>query len=296
MPSERDRAPVTLRAAERAVAARLRAAGIDTPDLDARLLVEAASGTNRLTWIREPDAGMLPATTLRLEEFVRQRLARVPVSRILGEREFYGRAFEITPATLDPRPDSETLIETALAIFDAEGWRDQDKRILDIGTGSGCLLVTLLAELPRASGLGTDVDPGALAVAARNGVRHGVSGRAAWRIARSLQNVAGRFQLIVSNPPYVRSADIAGLAPEVRQYDPHTALDGGPDGLAIVREIVAGLDGSGLAGWCLFEAGFDQAAEIVALLHGCARIDPTSVRVARDLAGQGRCVAAKSHF
>jgi len=293
MPPE-DHLPTTFRAAERRVTRLFREAGLATPDLDARLLIEAAAGIDRLVWVRAPDAPLPGEAARVLDRLVARRLAREPVSRILGFREFYGRAFEITPATLDPRADSETLIDAALAIADTEGWRDRQIDVLDIGTGSGCLLVTLLAELPRSTGVGTDIDDEALAVAAHNAARQGVGDRARWQRARSLTGVAGGFQLIVANPPYVRSAEIGGLAPEACRHDPLSALDGGPDGLAIHREIVAGLNAMRHTGWILLEVGCDQAADVRALLQHWKRLERASLRTIADLSGRDRCVAARA--
>src|SRR5207244_13604925 len=143
----------------------------------------------------------------RLAEFVQRRCAREPVSRILGSREFYGRSVALSPATLDPRPDSETLIEAALAFVDAKGWRDRPLRILDVGTGSGCLLLTLLAELPGALGIGTDTSLPALAVARANASRLGVARRAQWLAADALEAIRGRFDILICNPPYIRSGE-----------------------------------------------------------------------------------------
>ncbi len=178
---------------------------------------------------------------------------RASLSRAsLAQREFYGRRFALSSATLDPRPDSETLIEAALGIAAREGWRERSIRILDVGTGTGCLLLTLLAELPLATGVGTDISGEALQTAARNATSLGVAERVHFAQADALGGIDGPFDLVVSNPPYIASGDIAGLSTEVRKYDPRVALDGGADGLDIYRRIIADL-GRVLRGWVIFE-------------------------------------------
>ncbi len=171
----------------RQAAAALVGAGVEAPGTDARRLAEAALGRTAAQLIAGPEAPVAPEAAQRFADMIRRRLAREPVSRILGARDFYGRTFKVTPATLDPRPDSETLIEAALEIVDEMGWRQRPLRILDVGTGSGCLLVTLLAELPHATGLGGDINAEALAVAAENARAHGVMAARACRSARRVK-------------------------------------------------------------------------------------------------------------
>jgi release factor glutamine methyltransferase len=174
-----------------------------------------------------------PAGAARLAEFAARRLAREPVARILGEREFWGLRFKLSPATLVPRPDTETVVRAALASAEAR----QGLRILDLGTGTGCLLVALLHERPGATGIGVDHSFEAVCTARRNAERNGVAARATFAVSDWGAAIEGRFDLIVSNPPYIPSGDIAGLAPEVRAHDPALALDGGEDGLAAYRAI-----------------------------------------------------------
>lgn len=286
----------TLAGAIREATAQLRAAGIATPSTDARLIVEAVTGSARWADIREPGLMLTAAQAAAIEAALARRLAREPVSRILARRGFYGRDFAITPATLDPRPETETLVGAALELAAERGWQERAIRILDIGTGSGAILVTLLAELPRASGLGTDISEPALAVAAENAVRHGVAERAEWRMCRGLEDVSGRFDLIVSNPPYIASAEIAGLEPEVRAFDPPAALDGGRDGLDVYRDIAAGLGRVMPDGWVVVEVGAGQAGAVGALLTRAAGARAAGLpRTWRDLAGHERCVALETH-
>src|SRR5262249_44131133 len=148
-----------------------------------------------------------------------------PVSRILGRRDFYGRTFAITSATLDPRPDSEILITATLELVREDGLADKPPRIIDIGTGSGCLLLTLLAELPAATGLGTDISQAALDAARANALAMGLAERAEWLQADALEGVPGGFHIVVTNPPYIRTGEIPELEPEVRSFDPVQALD-----------------------------------------------------------------------
>lgn len=186
-------------------------AGIEGAARDARMLVAAACGRPQVDLIAHADSALGTNAASRLGCTVARRAGREPVSRILGEREFYGRGFRLTPATLDPRPDTETLIDAALQVLAEDGSTSEPLRILDIGTGSGCLIVTLLAELPRAEGLATDICPSALAVALCNAERHGVAGRLRLRRADALEDIDGRYNLIVSNPPTFRATSSRGL-------------------------------------------------------------------------------------
>ena len=212
------------------------------------------------------------------------------MSRITGRREFYGRAFSIGPAALDPRPDTETLIEAALAHVEASGGRGTPLNLLDLGTGSGCILLTLLAELPQARGLGTDASREALALAALNAERLGLAQRASFVAADWLDGIDGRFDLIVSNPPYLASAEIAGLAAGVSAYDPQLALDGGPSGLDAYRRIAARAPHLLAAeGTVMVEIGASQA-EAVAEIFGSAGLE--FVRLCHDLGGRPRVIVA----
>lgn len=289
--------PATLGEAARAAQRTLAAAGIEEAGRDARLLLAAASRCSSTDIIAHPERPLSNEARSRLAAMLRQREAREPVSRILGEREFYGRRFALSAATLDPRPDSETLIEAVLAIADGEGWRDKPIRILDIGTGTGCLLLTLLAELPRATGLGTDISAEALSTAAKNAEALGLSGRAAFELHDVLDGVAGPFDLVVSNPPYIPSGEIAGLEREVRDYDPRAALDGGADGLDIYRKIADGLEGvlnRVPRGWVIFEVGAGQADAVAVVLQQ-AFVKTRKAKLSRysDLGGHIRCVALR---
>lgn len=284
----------TVRALIQQLASDFRAAGLDSPEVDAKLLAGAAAGMTAHEMVLQPDKWLDDREIAGAEGFRQRRLAHEPVSRILGRRDFYGRTFEIGPATLDPRPDTETLIEAALEIATEAGWRGRPIRILDVGTGSGAILLTLLAELPLASGLATDISAGALEVAARNAERLGVAGRASFAMHRSLEGIEGPFDLVVSNPPYIPAGEIGGLEPEVREHDPRTALDGGADGLDVYRALGQGLVRVVPSGWLAVEVGAGQAAAVAEILGRAAGKCLKSGRIRRDLGGHERCVAVET--
>ena len=263
-------------------------AGFETAALDARLLVLAALRIPAAELITRPDLPLTAPEANTLADFARRRLAHEPVARIVGEREFWGLPFGLSPETLVPRPDTETVVETALGLVPD---RAAPLRIADFGTGSGCLLVALLHELPNAAGLGIDLSFEALVTARRNAWANGVGVRARFALSRWAEGVSGPFDLIVSNPPYIASTVIPGLDPEVRDHDPLLALDGGPDGLDPYR-IILSEAGRLLApgGLLVVEIGYDQAQDVkdLAGAHGLEILN-----VAHDLSGSPRCVALK---
>lgn len=265
------------------------AAGLDTPGRDARLLLTHALDLTPNALLRDPGAPVPPAGAARLASYMSRRLAREPVSRIIGRREFWGLSFEVTPDTLDPRPDSETIVAAVLDMVD-QSWRREDAlRILDVGTGTGCLALSLLSELPNATACLTDISPAALAVARRNALHLGLSARVRAVVARGLAGLRGSFDILVSNPPYIPAGDIATLAPEVRCYDPRLALDGGADGLHIARELAQGLTTLVPNGIAVVELAPQQTHAFAELLE---KLGPTAVIA--DLAGRPRCVAVKT--
>lgn len=291
----------TVAGAMTALAKELREAGIESAELDARLLTSAAARMTREAILREPDMPLSRAAAWLLAGFKARRLANEPVSRILGGRDFYGRRFRVTLAVLDPRPETETLVDAALEVITAEGWRERPLRILDVGTGTGCILLTLLAELPRALGLGSDVSQEAVVLALDNAEALGLSSRASFDVRRSLEpRLDGSnevFDVVVSNPPYIPTRDIDGLAPEVRHFDPLGALDGGGDGLDIYRELASGLLVAVPDGWALFEVGAGQSAAVAGVLQ--SGIPPARLRELRvwaDLGGHNRCVAVRTQL
>ncbi len=264
--------------------------GIESARLDAQILVAAVLGVDPGTLRFAEDRAVEPRDVQRIENFLRRRTkTREPVSRILGWREFWSLDFRVTPAVLDPRPDSETLIEAALAAFPD---REAPLAVLDLGTGSGCLLLALLHERPNAVGLGIDASEQALAVAQGNAERLGLAERVEFRKSDWASAVAEAFDLVLCNPPYIAETERAALAPEVARHDPRAALFAGTDGLdayrAIVPDVPRLLARGGLA---LFEIGATQAASVaeIAQAAGLAVID-----VKRDLAGRDRCIVLQS--
>jgi release factor glutamine methyltransferase len=216
---------------------RLKQTGLDSPELDARLLTQAACDCDEIEMIREPGKKLSPDEEKKLADFEARRSAGEPVSRILGRREFWGLSFRVAPATLDPRPDSETLVETALGLLGG----NKSPSLLDLGTGTGCLLIALLHERSDSHGIGLDLSQGALEIARQNAVDNHVADRASFRHGVWSDDLEARFDLVISNPPYIPSRDIEGLAAEVRNHDPRLALDGGADGLDAYRAIAAAL-------------------------------------------------------
>ena len=281
---------LSLGQAHTAAARLLREARIAAPELDARLLLCQATGLSHEAYVAALNDALALDAAARFGAFVEQRLEGEPVSRIIGIREFYGRPFRIDVNTLDPRPDTETLIEAALGIVD----RAAPLGILDLGTGSGCILITLLAELPRASGVGVDVSLPALEPARDNAHALGVGDRASFIASDWLEAVEGAFDLVVANPPYLSSADMAALSPEVRDHDPRPTLDGGPDGLSAYRRIVPGLRKAlSPGGFALFEIGPDQAQAVSRLLAEAGLDVGEGQHLWRDLAGRPRVVGAR---
>jgi release factor glutamine methyltransferase len=280
--------------AVRKVALALRSAGVDDPGTDARRLAAAALGLSAAELLSRPERSVSVEESERLCRYAERRSKREPVSRILGARDFYGRSFAISPATLDPRPDSEALIEAALDLVRSEGRMAAPLRLLDVGTGSGCLLLTLLCELPQAWGVGADISERALAVARANAYRLGVAERVAWLAADILDGISGEFDMLIANPPYIRTGEIPGLEPEVRDFDPVAALDGGSDGLRFYRRIAAGIPGVVPDGWVVLEVGHDQAEAVGELLVSVPGADHTDVRSYPDVTGRRRCVAVRT--
>ncbi|MDE2199111.1 MAG: peptide chain release factor N(5)-glutamine methyltransferase [Rhodospirillales bacterium] len=250
--------------------AALRAAGFENPGLEARWLAEHATG--------EADLAALLA----------RRLAHEPMAHIIGHQGFWTLDLEVSPATLIPRADSETLIEAALAAFPD---RARLRRILDLGTGTGCLLLAALSEFPAAWGLGIDAVPEAAALAARNAVRNNLAGRAAFLVADWAAPLAGRFDLILANPPYIARADLSRLMPEVGAHEPASALDGGADGLDAYRRILPGLPALlAPGGAAILELGAGQAQD-VATLAITAGFAPPTLRT--DIGGIARAMVLR---
>ncbi len=225
----------SIAAARRALAAIFRDSGLDTPDLDARVIIGHALGLEHAALAAQSDRAIPAKAGERIRALAARRIAREPVARIVGAKEFWSLKLSISPAVLVPRPETETLVEAALSLIEpGSSW---DLRIADLGTGSGALLLALLHELPGAIGVGTDASPAALAVARDNALRLRLAERASFVACDFGSALAGGFDLVLSNPPYIAAADWPRLAPEVRDHDPRLALDGGADGFAAYRRI-----------------------------------------------------------
>jgi len=249
---------------------------VDSPVIDARLLVEAAAGVTRTDIISDPHRALQAEQAATLEDYVARRARREPVSQILGAKGFWKIMLRVTPDVLTPRPDTETILDAVLPRF---GER-QSFSVLDLGVGSGAILLAILAERPAAKGLGVDVSEEALAVARENAANLGLVGRAALLRGDWASGLApDSFDLVVSNPPYIPSHDIAGLDPEVRDHEPRLALDGGADGLDAYRvlapEIMAVLKPGG---WFAVEFGIGQGAGVKALFSAAGAVDLTIVK------------------
>jgi len=268
--------------------ARFKSADIESAELDARLLVGAALNLDLTGLITAANRKLTPDESDRLEAFAARRINGEPVARILGQKEFWGLPLKLSTATLVPRPDTETVVELTLEIIRAAPSRAL--RIADLGTGTGAILLALLHELPDAFGVGTDISLDALRTARRNATDLGLASRAAFVACNYAAALAGPFDLIVSNPPYIRSADIAGLAPEVRDHDPLAALDGGADGLDAYRALIPQAAGRLAPGGALVvEGGKGQSGPIEALMTGAGLSVQNPVKT--DLAGIFRAIA-----
>lgn len=274
-----------------AVAA-LRDAGIENARMDARILLSDAAGvdSSRIAAWPEDTVTMDKAKTFR--NMVARRLKHEPVSRILGQRDFWRHSFRLSPETLDPRPDSETIVELAL------DWLEDANAptVLDFGTGTGCLLLSIIGDLQNASGLGVDISEGAVTCARENANRLGLADQVEFRVSDWDSAITdaerkGRFDLIVSNPPYITQADMEKLSPEVRQYDPRLALTDEGDGLGAYRILSqAAFSLVKPAGFVIFEIGQGQEKDVSRLLVEAGFV---GIEYREDLGGIVRCVAAK---
>jgi release factor glutamine methyltransferase len=264
---------------------RLKAAGVDSPAIDARLLLEAAAGVTRVEVITDPHRELPSEAVATLGGYVERRSRREPVSRILGRKGFWKLILAVTPDVLTPRPDTEVIVDLALKSFPEA----MPFTLLDIGTGSGAILLAILAERPAARGLGTDISEEALAVARDNAANLDIDGRAAFLRTSWADGLSDEsFDLVVSNPPYIRSAEIETLDPEVKDHEPRLALDGGPDGLEAYRvlapEVLRLLRPGGVFA---VETGWDQGPQVRALFEAAGA---QGVVIVRDLSDRERVV------
>jgi release factor glutamine methyltransferase len=282
----------TIEAARRALTAQFESAAIESASLDARLLIGHALGLDLTALITSAHRKLTEPETVSIEDFARRRLAGEPVARIVGEKEFWGLPLQLSPATLVPRPDTETVVELALELLGADGATHRPLRIADLGTGSGAILLALLSELPMAQGCGTDISEQALQTAAANAGRAGLADRATFVACDYATGLTGPFDLIVSNPPYIRADDISGLALEVREYDPRVALDGGVDGLDAYRALIPQAARILIPGALLVvEAGAGQSDQINGLMMRAGLASSGGSKA--DLGGVLRAVAAR---
>jgi release factor glutamine methyltransferase len=263
---------------------------MDSPVTDARLIIERSLDIKREALVIEGDVKVTDDQMALAREMLARRISGEPVSKILGHREFWGLDFEVTRDTLDPRPDSETLIEAVLQKIPD---RSQSLRILDIGTGTGCLVISLLSELPNASGVAIDISSAELDVAARNLEQHGLKTRltlqhCGWQDIET----EDAFDIVISNPPYISMTEAEELSDEVSGFDPHIALFGGEDGLAAYRGIAKKLPEllNQNHGFSALEIGLNQAAEVSEIFK---KTGFETEKLHRDLAGRDRCLIVK---
>ncbi|MBU1346783.1 MAG: peptide chain release factor N(5)-glutamine methyltransferase [Alphaproteobacteria bacterium] len=277
--------PTTLVAAWKDAQAQLKSARIDSPAIDARLLLEAASGASRLDILTDPHRPLTADQQSTMAAYLERRLRREPVSRILGRKGFWKIMLNVTPDVLSPRPDTETLLDIAMLAFEPA----QAFSVIDLGTGSGAILLAVLGDRPSAHGVGTDISSEALAVAKENAANLGLDGRATFlRTEWATGFGDASFDLVVSNPPYIPSDDIPGLDPEVRDHDPVLALDGGADGLQAYRDLapeIARILKPG--GTFAVEIGWDQGPAVKALFEAAGLDD---VKIVKDLGDRHRVV------
>jgi release factor glutamine methyltransferase len=281
----------TIADARRAITVAFREAALDSPELDARILVGHALGLDHAALNADAVRVLTDPEREAISVLAARRLRREPVARIVGCKEFWGLPLRLNEATLVPRPETETVVEAALAAIHGAGTRSGALRIADLGTGSGALLLALLSELPNATGTGTDLNPAALACARENARRLGFGGRASFLACNYGTALAGAFDLVVSNPPYIAHCDLAALQPEVREHDPSLALDGGADGLDGYRAVAR--DASRLlapAGVLVVElgAGLCEAACAIFAAAGLAPEPPRA-----DLLGVPRALTVR---
>lgn len=267
---------------------RLAAAGVEDAALDARLLVEHATSTDRMDMIRDPGRAVAAGAVLAAETMIARRLAGEPVHRILGHRGFYGLTLHLSQDTLEPRPDTETLVDLVLPRLRAIAAERGHCRILDLGTGTGAIALALLSQIPQARAVAADIAPGALVTARRNAEANGLADRFEAVLSDWFDDISGRYDAILSNPPYISSSEYAALSPEVKDHDPPMALLAGDDGLDAYRAIAAGaglhLEAGGIVG---LEIGASQKDGVTEVFEaaGLARLD-----AAKDIGGRDRAL------
>lgn len=270
----------------------LERAGVANAGVEARQLLVEAAGLQREDIILRPQMILGKLQQLSVLEWLERRAGGEPLSRIRGWQEFYGRRFDLSAATLEPRADSETLIDAAFELTNMNQGHHGPVRILDVGTGTGCLALTLLAEWPNATATAVDICASALHAARDNAVALGLDKRVTWLQSNYLENVEGTFDLVISNPPYIKRDEIQTLQVEVLQHDPYIALDGGKDGLAAYRVLAANLLNVVPKGYIILEIACNDATRVIDAMQSC--INDTRVKVAgvwQDLSGCERSIA-----
>lgn len=271
------------------VVRRLREAGVEDAPREARRILDAGAGITAEDLLRDPRRPMTPDARDRIDAIAARRAAGEPLSRIVGLRNFYGRDFVLGPETLDPRADTEIVVEAAIDRLRDRKLRNPAPRILDIGTGTGCIAITLCLEVDGVHGVALDISNAAVEIARRNAEAHGVSRKLDILAADGPALIEGPFDLVISNPPYIPSGDIGRLDANVRDHDPRRALDGGADGLAFYRAWIPEIARRFPAADVVFEVGAGQADGVAALL---SRDFAGKIQMRRDLGGHVRCVAA----
>lgn len=288
-------AGLTLSAVRRGIITLLADGGIKYPDYESRLVLQMALGIDAARYILQENRIVTDEESSCLKKILERRLRHEPLSRIESVRNFFGRDFFINPSVLDPRPETEGLVDLVLELAENSDEKKWPNSILDVGTGSGCLIISLLAELPYARGLGTDISNSALEIARMNAHHNCVHERVLFEQHRSLEGIIGQYDLLVSNPPYIPSRDLSGLENEVRNFDPLIALDGGEDGLSVYYEIGMKLSEVVPSGWAVFEVGSGQSTLVAEFLKKVLGRKMKRLIIRDDLSGKPRCVAVQTH-
>lgn len=293
--SRDDYVGLSLSTVRRGLSERLAKAGFEDADYEARLIVQMALGIDAAGYVLQENRKLSRKEAHNVGNILGRRLSHEPLSRIEGVRGFYGRDFFINSSVLDPRPETEILIDVILDLAKSSGEKTWPHSILEVGIGSGCLLLTLLGAFPFARGVGTDISKAALEVARFNAHCQNVEERIFFKQHQSLDGISETFDLLVSNPPYIQSGHLSNLEAEVRNFDPYNALDGGEDGLVVYREIASKLTQVVPSGWAVFEVGFDQASAVADLLQKALKERMKRLFIREDFSGLARCVAVQTH-
>lgn len=287
--------PLTLRGAVKLVGEKLAIAGIEQPSAEARRLIVEALEIDSVELIRNLEKVLSTSQVDAVQHWLKRRSCGEPLARIRGWQEFYGRRFELTEATLEPRADTETLIDAVLAKADESHGRSYPWRILDVGTGTGCIAITLLAELPQARAVATDISAQAIHTAKTNAQSHGVEARFQSCATDLADGLTMDFDVVVSNPPYIRSEEIPALQTEVKAFDPLLALDGGSSGLSCYCKLSSQLARSAWVGHLFVEiAANDHGRVVEAFDQEGLKFKREGAKLWRDLTGHVRCVAIET--